>query len=425
MTQKISATIILIFLGLIVNAQQKDINKIKKAYNSGEYELCIEKATKTTKKYANLPEPYIYKAFSNFKLYTTSTRLRKKYYLTNTLNNLSFALKYDTAKSFFTEFKPLLDSIHDTTLVYARNLYQQDDRQGESEYYFKKLASIFNDTTAEYHELFDPKQPEQFKQDLAFKEYNGDVNQTDLNGNRQGLWVEKYPNGMVKYEIFFKDNHPAGIYRKYYENGQLKAKMFFDDNGEYASAILYDENGNKVAMGYYHNHKKDSLWQYFAPGNIVIAEEHYKDGIKNGVEHVYSPYANDEGYQVIIEEKFWENGKMDSVYSQCYADGSPHIICEYKDGKRNGKYLAFDADGILTTSGLYKDDLQEGTWKYKIDTTLNYMEIKYIKGVPQDLDQLTEQETEYFNKIEQQKGKFKEPNEVIQQKYGGGVGNEN
>jgi antitoxin component YwqK of YwqJK toxin-antitoxin module len=309
-------------------------------------------------------------------------------------------------------------------LTFANKLWQQD-KKGEAEFFYKKLATVFLDTTDQYHEIFDPKQPQKFEQNLAFKEYNGEINQTDINGNKQGLWVAKYPNGFVKYEIYFKDNHPAGIYRKYYENGQLKAKMFFNDNGDYASAILYDENGTKVAMGYYKNHKKDSLWQYFANGNIVIAEEHYKNGIKDGVEHTYSNFTNDEGMQVIIEEKFWKNGKLDSVWSRSYADGSPKFIAEYKNGIREGKYIAFDVDGKVTTAGQYKNNEPDGTWKYWNDSTLSYIEIKYINGVPQNYDELTEQETQVIEQMEKEKGKFVEPNQEIQQKYGGGVGNEN
>ena len=424
MMKKFSLIILIFASFLTINAQDKEISKIQKLYNQGNYEICIEKATKTIKKYPTIETPYVYKAFANFQLFITSQRLKKKFYLTNTLNNLSHAIKYDTSRSFFKNYKPILDSIHDTTLTFANKLWQQD-KKGEAEFFYKKLATVFLDTTDQYHEIFDPKQPQKFEQNLAFKEYNGEINQTDINGNKQGLWVAKYPNGFVKYEIYFKDNHPAGIYRKYYENGQLKAKMFFNDNGDYASAILYDENGTKVAMGYYKNHKKDSLWQYFANGNIVIAEEHYKNGIKDGVEHTYSNFTNDEGMQVIIEEKFWKNGKLDSVWSRSYADGSPKFIAEYKNGIREGKYIAFDVDGKVTTAGQYKNNEPDGTWKYWNDSTLSYIEIKYINGVPQNYDELTEQETQYLKQLEKEKGKFVEPNQEIQQKYGGGVGNEN
>ncbi len=410
--KKISLSLFLIFQITAIIAQNRDIVRIEKYYNQKNYEKCIEQSRKTIKKYPKLAEAYYYQSLSNFNMFKHSPRLRKKYYLTNTLTNLTIASRIDTSKKFFDKYQNDFMLIKDSTLSFAKKLYKTD--KSESAYFFKSLVAIYHDTTDEYRDLFIPKKKE-IKQQLAFREYNGPINQKDMSGNRQGLWIEKYPNGIVRYEIYFKDNHPAGVFRKYYPNGNLKVKMYFDSKGKRASAIFYDKEGHKVAMGYFNNRKKDSLWQYYANDTMVIAEESYKNGVKNGAERIYSTVS----YPNILDEKFWKNGKLDSIWTRSYPDGTPEYIAQYKNGKRNGTYTAFDVNGRAVVIGQYKDDVSVGTWKYWNDSTKTYIKIKYINGVPQNLKQLTDQETAALEKMQKLKGKFEEPMQVIQKKYGG------
>jgi len=53
------------------------------------------------------------------------------------------------------------------------------------------------------------------------------LNQTDVNGFKQGHWIRKYPNGIVMYDGNFRDGHPVGELKRYYENGTIKSVMNF------------------------------------------------------------------------------------------------------------------------------------------------------------------------------------------------------
>lgn len=409
--KKLTSILILIFFQItLLNAQEKDIIKLEQTYNSGDYDKCIELSQKTTKKYPNIAEPYVYSSFSNFKLYVSATKLRKTSYMNLTINNLLNAVKKDITIINSPKLKENSNIIHDSILQFAKNLWITD--KSRSEYYFKSLATIYNDTTAEYRDIFEPKVV-QITQNLAFKEYSGEINQQDMSGNRQGLWVEKYPNGIVKYEIFFKDNHPAGVYRKYYDNGNLKAKMYFNEKGNEASAILYNPDGSKYSMGYYKNKKQDSLWQYFYGDTLVISEVNYKNGIKNGPEFVFSTVS----YPNILQEKYWKNGIQDSVWARYYPDGTPQFITQFKNGKRNGTYLAYNVDGKAIVSGTYLNDVSEGLWKYWNEDDNNYIVVEYKNGVPKNSDKFTKEQTEKIKQMEDMKGKFQEPNEEIYNKY--------
>ena len=268
------------------------------------------------------------------------------------------------------------------------------------------------DTTEQYRELFIPKIVK-IEQNLAFREITGPVNQTDIAGNRQGIWINTYPNGIIESEIFFKDNHPAGIFRKYYENGNLKANMHFDETGIKAAAILYDEKGSKISMGYYYNKQKDSLWQYFLNDSIVVMEENYRKGVKHGYERTYNPY----NYPKVLDEKFWENDVQVGLWTRYYLDGKPKAITEYKNGIKEGKYVAFNESGSTIVTGTYKNNLFEGKWQIWNEELQKIEIIEYKDGRPINEEQLSEEETRVLKQLEAMKGKFIEPDQQMKENY--------
>jgi len=382
-------------------SQDRQILKLKQFYENAEYQKCIDKATDVSDRFNNEPLPYYYTAFSNFQLYKGASAVRQKYYLNNCLNKLSFGLMRDNDSSEILQFSDLTAEIHDTTLAYALRLWYTD--KDASSVFFKSLASVFNDTTPEYIELFVPVD-NSFVQSLAFSSHQGPVNQVDVAGNRQGVWVKKYPDGTVEYEIFFRDGHPAGTYRKYFTNGRLKADMYFNSTGTRASAIMYNELGSKTAMGYYDNRQKDSLWQYFVQDSIVLSEENYIDGVKNGPERTYSLYS----YPNLLEEKFWVNGKMDSTWTGFYRDGTPRFIANYINGVRQGVYRAYGGSDKPVIIGNYKDNLPHGYWNYWDDSTQVYIKVEFIEGVRVDSN-YSGYETQIIQGMIDMQGSFEEP----------------
>lgn len=410
MLKKISLTLIISFISLTFFAQQKDFDKLNDLYQKADYEKCIEKAKKTKEKYPMESTPYYYMATSNFQIYKKASKLSKKMYLTATINNINFALIKDKDRTTYDQFGEIMQEIHDTVLNYANYLWIDDKSQ--SEFFYKNLAKIYNDTTEQYIELFVPKVID-FEQNLAFRAHTGPINEKDIAGNKQGLWINKYDNGVVSSEVFYKDNHFAGVYRKYYENGHIMANMFFNQTGTYAAAILHNDDGSRKAMGFYNNQKKDSLWQYFIRDSIVIAEENYVDGVKNGYERIYNPYM----YPAIMEEKFWKNGKQDSTWSRTYINGKPQFYAEYKDGVRQGKYVAFDESGQTIVEGQYIDNQMHGIWKMWDADEQKIIEIKYDMGTPVNKDELDEAERKIHEEMMEMKGKFEEPSGNFYEDY--------
>ncbi|MEA1973253.1 MAG: hypothetical protein U9N34_08180, partial [Candidatus Cloacimonadota bacterium] len=357
--------------------------------------------------------PLYYIAFSNFEFYKIANNLSKKMLLTKVITNINYGLQKDKNKADFSKFDNKMSTIHDSILIFADRMWIKDKNQAE--YFYENLVKIYNDTTPEYREIFIPV-IEVFEQNLAFKEHTGPTNQTDIAGNRQGLWIKEYDDGIIESEIFFKDNHPAGVFRKYYTSGILKANMYFDETGDTTAAILYNENGEKTAMGYYYKQQKDSLWQYYINDSIVITEEFYSNGVKNGAERTYSPYS----YPNILEEKYWKNGVQDSTWTKCFTTGQPRMITEFKNGVRDGKYVAFNEEGTTIVTGQYTNNKPDGLWKIWDYDEQKIIQIEYKNGVPINEDELSETENQILKDMENMRGEIEEPGQNIYDDYNGG-----
>ncbi len=402
MLKKISLLALAITLSINILAQQKEFNKIKALYEASNYEKCIEKSQKVSKKYKKEATPYYYIAMCSFQQYKTEKGLKKNHHLKNTISNLNFGLKKDKTQTTFKSFSPTMQEIHDSILSYADKLWIED--KGKSEYYYENLVKIYQDTTKQYLEIF-TKPTQVITQNLAFASNRGPINQKDMTGNKQGLWIQKYENGLVKSEINFKDNHPAGIFRKYYPNGNLKANMFFDKTGTKAASILYNEDGSKKACGYYINKQKDSLWQYFINDSIVLAEENYKNGLKHGKQRIFNLYA----YPNLLNENFWKNGKEDSTWTEFHVNGKVKSTTIYKNGKRNGRFTAYNENGKILVSGVYVNGRKNGTWKDWNPEDKKYIKTEFVNGVAKNHKELLEKEQIEHKKMQDNKGKIPEP----------------
>ncbi len=124
-----------------------------------------------------------------------------------------------------------------------------------------------------------------------------------VNGERQGIWIGYHNNGVVKYEITFKDDFPNGYakfyyksgsineegyrelnkwvgkYLYYYENGQIAYDFFYDNNGErQGKQLYYHENGNIMVSGNWDSGKESGLLKEYYENGSLKSERTYSDG---------------------------------------------------------------------------------------------------------------------------------------------------
>lgn len=393
-------------------AQDKKWDKILNSYKNQNYQQALQLSEKYIAKKITNPGPYYVIGLSYFNLNKTQhpkTILPK---IKNAVNYIHTALIKDRDSTYYKLFASDLKTFQDSLEHWATALYPKQKQTAT--YYAQSLIFLFKDTTEIYRKIYPPKpnNPASVAADNSLLPKNTAINQTDQQGRRQGLWIAKYPNGNIKYEIYFKDGHPAGLYKRYYSTGALLVEMKFDPSGHRASATFYDMDGNRIAKGYYYDQKRDSLWQFFINDSIVLKEVMYHKGVKDGFERIYSPNY----YPNLLQERYYKNGVLDSVAVDYYFDGTPKSIMFYKNGKLNGPFQLYYYGGGVKIKGQYKNDYMEGVWEFhNPDGTVDT--VRYHLGQNVDKKQ-TEAETKIIKAMEQAKGKIPEPEELFKKQFG-------
>ncbi len=199
------------------------------------------------------------------------------------------------------------------------------------------------------------------------------INQTDVNGLRQGLWKKQQPNGRLLYEGHFKDGKPVEEWKRYHEGGQVKAIISYRPNSDSAYTQLFDEWGKKVAEGFYLNEKKVGTWKYFS-NNRVVSDEQFENGIKNGVSHTYY----DTGEK--LEEADWKNGKEEGTHWIFFKNGKPFMEYKTHNSQRNGLCLTYFQSGKPELEAHYKNGLRDGDWIYYKQNGAIWYTLKYSVG---------------------------------------------
>jgi antitoxin component YwqK of YwqJK toxin-antitoxin module len=233
------------------------------------------------------------------------------------------------------------------------------------------------------------------------------INQTDSNGLRQGLWTKQQANGRLIYEGSFKDGEPVGDWKRYHQNGQIKVQINYSEVSDSAQTQIFDVLGKKVAEGVYVNQKKEGNWIYFS-GKKIVSEEQFKKDLKHGISKKY--YNSGE----LMEEIDWVNGKQEGSYQIFYKDGKPYMQCKMKQDQRHGLCLIHSSKGKLEMEANYKNNLRHGEWRYYNEKGELKYALKYNEGellnpeVRDSVANLTMQN------IEKNKGKINDPAKFMQ-----------
>jgi antitoxin component YwqK of YwqJK toxin-antitoxin module len=231
-----------------------------------------------------------------------------------------------------------------------------------------------------------------------------DLNKTDQKGLKQGKWVKKYPNQVVMYEGFFKDDHPVGEFKRYYEDNTLRSLLIYSNDGIEAEATIYHPNGYISSKGKYINQMKEGKWQFFSPENngYLICEEYYSGNVRNGLSLKY--------YQdsTIAEKVNYVRGVKNGEWVQYFENGRMWIRSSYLNGKLDGKFEVWFENGTKSFSGQYKNDSRDGTWIiYNRDGSIKY-KIEYRNGYTDD-KRVDIDESNYLDSLERNKGKIPDP----------------
>lgn len=186
------------------------------------------------------------------------------------------------------------------------------------------------------------------------------INQTDANGQKQGVWTRTYSNGVPRYEGQFKNNHPFGEFKYYYESGKIKAVTVFSTDGIVARTKTYHENSQPMAEGKYIKQKRDSIWLFYSDvDGKLLSSETYKKGVLHGTTKTFYPETGN-----VAETIEYFNGIKEGPYKKYFPDGELMTEGTYKNDVLVGKFTLYHPNGKIQVKGKYKNGRQIGNWEY-------------------------------------------------------------
>ena len=228
-----------------------------------------------------------------------------------------------------------------------------------------------------------------------------------ITGISDVVYREKtYPNGKPMYQGYFRDDKPVGEMKRFYENGNIQAILQYGEVTENVRAKLFYDNGSLAAEGIYLDMLKDSVWRYYGYYDGVLAmTETYLKGKRYGPMIHY--YLNGS----ILDSVNWENDVKQGTWVAYFPDGKLKQKGSFLNGKLEGDFLVNMEDGSPYITGKYKNDQPDGRWVfYNADGSV-ITEMNYIEGKNTDEDKTDQKQQEFFKMIEENKGKFDEPDE--------------
>lgn len=232
------------------------------------------------------------------------------------------------------------------------------------------------------------------------------VNEVDKKGRKQGEWVKKYENGVVMYQGVFKNDVPQGEFRRFYENGALQSiQNHREDNS--SDIIIYEQDGKTLsAKGSYKGKIKEGRWSYYVDGKISL-EESFSNGMLNGISKVYTKKGE------LIEEIPYVNGKIDGVKRCFLPDGKKYSESAYKEGVEHGDYKLYEGFDYPVIEGVNFQGKRDGDWQIRDDRGKLVEVLKYDKGVLLNDKELKKEYSKSFDENEAKKGKFIEPDRML------------
>lgn len=154
-----------------------------------------------------------------------------------------------------------------------------------------------------------------------------------LNGLKESLWKEFYPDGVTKSIGNYSNGQRVGEWEFYYPQGTLEQKGLYNDKG-----------------------KPEGKWTWYFSSGQVLREENYRNGLKDGQSTQYSIDGKIVAQGDFIDDK--EDGQWKFQNNNYREEGS------FVDGLRNGNWKHYYENGTLAFEGSFVEDVPNGKHTY-------------------------------------------------------------
>lgn len=113
----------------------------------------------------------------------------------------------------------------------------------------------------------------------ALSKYTITPPDTDYTGD----YIDKYPNGVIKFSGNFRFGKRHGQWMAFYENGEIWSECFYDKGNRHGSSKVFFTNGQLKYSGWFKNDLRDSIWIFFDEKGKEIDKRAFRDDQETGL----------------------------------------------------------------------------------------------------------------------------------------------
>lgn len=247
-------------------------------------------------------------------------------------------------------------------ILVRKTVWNEDLKQGKEEKFYETGELEYE---VFYAEGLKDGKAVQFAKDgrmIAFLTYKKDkiysvsrFNRFNKRGERSGVWKEFYERLNLREEGIYADDKKHGVFRYYSTRGNLDSLKRFEFGVEVVDEEIVD---NVDVVRNYHS-------------NGTVAEESvYVNGIRNGVSREYDSEGEIIGGGIYVEGTLMESGKTDQqgkyqgYWELYYADGSLRAKGAYVDGLKDGEWIYYFESGEMEQKGSFKMGELDNRWTW-------------------------------------------------------------
>ncbi len=195
---------------------------------------------------------------------------------------------------------------------------------------------------------------------LASQALTAQINQTDAQGRKHGLWRGVYEESKrPRYEGNFENGKEVGIFKFFDDTkaGTVIATRDFSRQPGAAYTIFYDQKNNKVSEGNVVGKQYEGKWVYYhRQSPTIMSVEHYKNGKLHGLRQVFYPDGK------IAEEINYDGGQKTGIYKKYAQSGVVLEEATYEKDTLHGPAIYRDPSGKVVSQGNYKNGGKHGMW---------------------------------------------------------------
>ncbi len=98
-----------------------------------------------------------------------------------------------------------------------------------------------------------------------------------------GDYVDKYPNGIIKFTGFFRFGKRHGQWMAFYDNGIKWSDCYYDKGKRNGESIVYYPNGKAHYKGWFKQDMRDSIWIYYDEAGKEIDKRAFRNDQETGL----------------------------------------------------------------------------------------------------------------------------------------------